>query len=190
MSIKLPRYGITNASGGPVIQPDSTIEVEVKADTEVNTHPVEQGRFSGYNRVQKSVYIRLLLACQGKSMTRALFLSTLKKLKEGTQIVTVSLPDDSYPNMTLKSYGYRKEAERGAVTIWADTEWVEERSTNVVVSAPPATQPQGNEITNGGTLSSAFLTPQQLAAVNNPPIPPANLPSTYFFTAPPSGAAF
>src|SRR5580704_15763640 len=107
------------------------MEIDVNADTDLNTHPVEQGGFQSYNRVQAPVSLRLLLACQGINMTRPTFLAKLKSLKEGTQIVTISMPDDSYPNMVLKGYGYKKSAERGAVTIWADTQWVEERSTNV-----------------------------------------------------------
>lgn len=186
----LPKYGITGAGGGPIIQPDSAVEFDADVDSSVNTHSVEKGGFSAYNRVQEPIRLRLLLACQGKNMSRQVFLSTLKALREGTQIVTVSTPDASYPNMTLKGYGYKKTAEHGAVTIWADTVWVEERSTNVVTSPPPTSQPSGAAVANLGTLQPITVTAKQMAAINNPPIPPANLPSTYFFTAPPSGAAF
>lgn len=173
-----------------VINPDSVVELDFDADSNVNSHPVEQGGFSAYNRVQQPTAIRLLLACQGKNMTRSTFLSTLASLREGTQIVTIATPDASYPNMVLKRYGYKKAADRGAVTIWADTEWAEERSKNVVVSAPPTSQPQGASVSNLGTLQPITPTAQQQASISNPLVIPSLLPAPYSNTAPPSGDAF
>ena len=126
-SSALPSYGITGADGTLIINPDSAVEVEVGADSDLNSHPVENGGFQDFNRVQQPISIRMLLACQGRNMTRASFLATLESLRENTFIVTVSVPDATYPNMVLKGYGYKKTAERGAVTIWADTQWLEER---------------------------------------------------------------
>jgi hypothetical protein len=193
-SAALPLYAISAGSTALnqvnlIIQPDSAVEFEIQANSNVNSHPVEQGGFQSYNRVQDPISIRLLLACQGKNMPRATFLSTLATLREGTQIVTVSTPDASYPNMVLKGYGYKKEAARGAVTIWADTTWVEERSTNVVVSSPPTSQPQGAATSNLGTLQEITPTAQQLGSISNPPYIPAPLPLQYP-TAPPSGDAW
>jgi hypothetical protein len=190
VSGELPQYGITTATGAPVIIPDSVLKFDVRAGSTINSHPVELGGFSAYNRVQSAIPIRMQLVCTGKKMSRQAFLSTLKSLRNGTQIVTISSPDASYPNMVLREYGYEQTAEHGAVTIWADTQWEEERSTNVAVSTPATAQPQGAATTDGGTLQPIAVTAQQMATINNPPIPPANLPSTYFFTAPPSGAAF
>lgn len=173
-----------------IINPDSVVDFEISVDSNVNTHPVEQGGFSAYNRVQEPISIRMTLACQGKNMSRETFLSTLKSLREGTTIVTISTPDASYPNMTLKGYGYKKIAERGAVTIWADTQWVEERSTNVVVSAPPTSQPQGAATADIGTIQPITPTAQQMATISNPLVIPSLLPAPYAQTAPPSGDAF
>lgn len=186
----LPPYGITDASGNPIIRPDSAVEVDIQAGSTINSHPVEQGGFSAFNRVQDPISIRLLLACQGKNMSRPTFLSTLAGLREGTQVVTISTPDTTYPNMTLKEYGYKKAAERGAVTIWADTQWVEERSTNVTVSAPPTSQPQGAATTSLGSLQPIEVTAQQMAVIGNPPVVPAPLPTIYGSSMPPSGDAF
>lgn len=173
-----------------IINPDSVVELDFDADSNINSHPVELGGFAAYNRVQESISIRLLLACQGKNMPRSTFLSTLKSLREGTQIVTIATPDASYANMTLKRYGYKKRAENGAVTIWADTQWVEERSTNVVVSAPPTSQPQGTAVADLGTLQAITPTAQQMATISNPLVIPSLLPAPYSNTMPPSGDAF
>lgn len=186
----LPPYGITDASGNPIIQPDSVVEIDVSADSTINSHPIELGGFQAFNRVQEPIPVRLLLACQGKNMPRATFLSTLKSLREGTQIVTISTPDTTFPNMTLKSFGYKKTSDRGAVTIWADTVWVEERSSNVTVSAPPTSQPQGAATQSLGSLQPATPTAQQQASISNPPVAPSPLPPLYANTAPASGDAF
>ena len=186
----LPPYGITNSSGDAIIFPDSVVEFDINADSNLNSHPVELGGFQAFNRVQEPIGIRMLLACQGKNQAREGFLSTLKGLREGTQIVTVSTPDATYPNMTLKGFNYKKTAERGAVTIWADTQWLEERSTNVTVSAPPTSQPQGAATTNIGSVQPATPTPQQQASISNPLFLPTGLPTLYGSSMPPSGIAW
>lgn len=186
----LPPYGISDATGNPIIRPDSTVEIDINADSVINSHPIELGGFQAFNRVQEPISVRLLLACQGKNMPRATFLSTLKSLREGTQIVTISTPDTTYPNMTLKSFGYKQASDRGAVTIWADTQWMEERSANVTVSAPPTSQPQGAATQSLGSLQPATPSAQQQASISNPPVVPAPLPPLYANTAPRSGDGF
>lgn len=187
---QLPPYGITGSDNSPAISPDSVLEFEVNAGSTINSHPIELGGFQAFNRVQEPISIRMLLACQGKQMPRQTFLTTLKSLREGTQIVTISSPDGTFPNMTLKDFGYKKTSDRGAVTIWADTQWAEERSTNVVVSAPPTAQPQGAATTSLGSLQPIKVTAQQMAIIGNPPIAPIVLPLEYSNTAPPSGIAW
>jgi hypothetical protein len=183
----LPSYGISTSDNLAVLTPDSVLEAEIDADSSVNSHPVEQGGFEAYNRVQEPISIRLLMACQGKNMKRPLFLSTLESLREGTQIVTVSTPDASYPNMVLKGYGYKKKAENGAVTIFADTRWVEERSTNVVISVPPTTEPQGASMVDLGSLTPVEVTAQYQGILQSVTPTPAPLPALYNATSPPSG---
>jgi len=183
---------VTAVTGTAVlaILPDSALELEYGADSTLNSHPVEQGGFAAYNRVQEPRSIRLLLACQGKNMARSAFLAALEGLREGTQLVTISTPDTTYPNMVLKGFGYKKSAERGAVTIYADTQWQEERSTNVVVSAPPTSQPQGAANSNLGSLTPATPTAQQQASISNPPVPPVQLGGAADWGIPPSEDAF
>jgi hypothetical protein len=195
----LPQYAIlyppVNSSGNALsglaaITPDSFVEIDVQADSEIMTHPIEQGEFDAYNRVQDPIAIRLLLCCQGENMGHAAFLSALEGLREGTDLLTIATPDAAYPNMALKGYGYKKTAEEGAVTIWADTAWGEGRSTGVTVSPPPTSQPQGAATTPLGGVQLQPLTPSQLASVGNPSVPPAPLPESITNEAPSSGDAF
>jgi hypothetical protein len=172
----LPGYGILLSNSDTAIEFDSAIELEVSADSSINTHPIEGGQFEAYNRIQQPVSIRLLLACQGKTMSYGAFLGALKALREGTQVVTISLPNDSYPNMVLRGFGYKRDSSHGAVTIWADTQWTEERSTNVVVTSPPTTAPQGEATTNIGSVSAGAPDVQQQAAISNPVPLPVELP--------------
>ncbi len=170
----LPKYKFMASSGGTAVPtPDSVVEVDVKADSEVMSHPIEQGQFEAYNRVQDPIGIRLLLGYRGPggtggSSARSTFLSTLAALREGTELITISTPDAMYANMALKSYGYRKSAERGAVTLWVDTEWVEGRSTGVSISPPPTAQPQGASTSSLGVLQPQTPTAAQSAAIASP----------------------
>lgn len=190
----LPQYALLDSSQQEVLAPDSVVEVDVRADTGIMTHPIEQGTFSAYNRVQDPIVIRLMMACSGAKaqaggMTRDSFLATLRSLREGTQLVTVVTPDGTYPNMALKGFGYSKRAERGAITIWADTTWMEARSTGVTPAAPQTSQPFGYASSPLGSVQLQPLTPQQLASVNNPAVPPVPMPS-WSSGGVASGAAF
>jgi hypothetical protein len=192
----LPKYSFSASSGGATVPtPDSVVEVDVKADSEVMSHPIEQGQFEAYNRVQDPIGIRLLLAYRGTGGTqgnsdRQNFLSTLESLREGTELITISTPDAMYANMALKSYGYRKSADHGMVTLWVDTEWVEGRSTGVSVSPPPTAQPQGASTSNLGSVQPQTLTAAQSAAIASPPVTPSPLPAEVANEAPSSGACF
>lgn len=183
-------YNAGTFNANAVLQPDSVMEFTINADSTINSHPIEQGGFEAYNRVQEPISIRMLLACQGKNMSQTAFVSTLQSLREGTTVLTISTPDASYPNMVLKGFGYKKTSDRGFVTIWADTQWQEERSTNVTVSAPPTVQPQGAATSNLGSLQAVVVTAKYMAIINNPPVAPAPLPLCYASTAPPSGNCF
>jgi hypothetical protein len=187
----LPQYAFLDSNNAPVLTPDSVVEVDLRADSELMSHPIEQGQFEAYNRVQDPIGIRLLLACAGQGETdRATFLQTLENLREGTELITVATPDASYPNMALKSYGYRKSSDRGAVTLWADTEWTEGRSTGVSVSAPATAQPQGAATSSLGGLQPQTPTAAQSAAIASPPVTPSPLPADVANEAPSSGVIF
>lgn len=196
----LPQYAIlypsVSSPTGQALQslaaltPDSVVEVDVSADSEVMTHPIEEGQFEAYNRVQDPIRIRMLLGCQGQNVGRSTFLSTLEGLREGTDLVTIAMPDATYENMALADFGYRKSAERGAVTIWADTTWIEGRSTGVTVSSPGTSQPQGAAPLSVGALQPLTLSPAQIAAVDAPPVVPSPLPVAVASEMPPSGDAF
>ena len=190
----LPQYAILDSNRNPVLAPDSVIEADIHADSDIMTHPIEQGAFSAYNRQQEAIMVRLQLACSGVKaysggMTRQGFIATLRSLREGTQLLTIVTPEATYQNMALKGLGYRKTAARGAVTIWADTTWMEGRSTGVTVSSPATSQPYGAAPTDLGSLQPQALTSPQFAAVGSPSTAPAPLPAPLIAEMPPSGAA-
>jgi len=168
-----PSYSFT---GSINISPDSVMEIEVSPDSEIMSHPIEQGGFESYNRVQQPIPIRLMLACRGKKMTRSEFLKALKSAREGTDLFTIATPDAAYQNMALKGYAYKQTAEHGAVTIWADTQWREARSTNVVVTSPPSAKPQGSTTSNLGYLTPQTPSTATMAVVAYPFTTPAPLP--------------
>lgn len=194
----LPSYSIIPTAGTTTFKPDSFIEMEVRAPTKIMTHPVEPSAggssssvgFEAYNRVQDQISIRMQLACQGKKMRRSDFLSALESMKEGTDLYTLAFPDATYKNMALLDYGYKQSSEHGAVTIWADTQWLEARSTNVAVTTPTSSQPQGAMMLNYGSIGPQIPAPLTLAAITAPAVTPAFLPADISNEAPPSLSAF
>ena len=185
----LPKYSIVGPDGHRIVVPDSVVEADFRADSGIMTHPIEKGTFSAYNRVQEPIAIRLQLACTGVNMPRQAFLSALAALREGTTLVTIATPDRTYRNMALRGFGYRKTAERGAVTIWADTSWLESRSTGVQTGTPPTAQPSGAAAVQLGSVQPQALTAAQAASVNNPSVVPVPVPARLIEEMPPSGAA-
>ena len=173
-----PHYGLFDGSGTEVIQAYSRGRFQYARDYRIANHPIEQGGFASYNKVQLPFSAQLTYLCPGDYVTKATFLSTVGKVVKDTNLYTVVTPDASYPYANAIHYDYNREALRGfqmlTVTVWF------EEIRQVQPSLPGSTTTQntaGNTQSpnvNGTRLFTSAMTTRALftAACTKSPIKP------------------
>jgi hypothetical protein len=146
-----PTWGITDTNGNPLLQPDSFIDLEFRADMKIPTYPIEGGSFQSYNKVLMPYDARLTVACNGNGpQLRSDFLPAVEKLRLSLTLIN------------LVHYDYRREARQG-VTLLLVQLWFQK----VIVSVQGATQtaqPDGQDPQNNGQVSPVAPTPTQSAS--------------------------
>jgi hypothetical protein len=164
-----PTWTITDDDGNPVLQPDSVIEFEYRGEMKVCSHPVEQGSFASYNKIAVPFDIRMTAACNGNGpMTRDDFLATIEDMRESTDLVTISTPDDVYDNCNLIHVDYRRDSRQGVSLLLVQL-WFQEIRIAQQGQTQTA-QPDGMDPSQNGQVSPINPTANQSAAYDNAPI--------------------
>jgi len=148
-----PQWGIFDQSGRPVLQYDSVVGVEFKKDYRISDFPVEKGQFSSYNKVETPFDARIVFSVGGSDAERALFLSVCGQLANSLEIVSVVMPEITYPNANVTHYDFRRTARNGVSLLTVDV-WVQEvRLTATSTFSQSATEdPSGASPTDLGTV--------------------------------------
>ncbi len=135
-------------------------DVEFRLDHRVSTAPQEQGAFLSYNKVSTPFSGRVTYIVSGTAGQRSAFLSQVYALQGSTTLLTLMMPEFSYPSCTIVHHDLRRSAKNG-VSMFAVDIWVEEvRITGTAAYSNTAT-PAGAASTNGGTVQPQAPTPSQ-----------------------------
>lgn len=162
-----PTWQIVDVNGAQVIKPDSVVAFEYRGEARLANFPLEQGSFSTYNKVQMPYDIRMRMTCGGNgSMSRSQFLAMLSYLQASTDLYTIVTPDETYVNVNLASFDFRREARNGVTLITADAMFQEIRvtATGTYVNAA---QPSGADQVSVGSVKTADPTPAQTSKYNS-----------------------
>lgn len=156
-----PTWQVVDANGAQVIKPDSVVAFEYRGEARLANFPIEQGAFSTYNKVQMPYDIRMRMTCGGNgSMSREQFLAMLKFLQDSVELYTIVTPDETYINVNLASFDYRREARNGATLITADAMFQEIRVTASGVYVNAA-QPAGADPVSVGSVKTTDPSTEQ-----------------------------
>ena len=137
-----PQWGIFGQDGSPVLVSDSVGSVEIQREYSVSNYPQEQGGFESYNKVQIPYIAKVTLL---SSLTRFELLSILEPAVASLQLVSVVMPELSYPSANLTQYGFRRTSQSGVSLIAVDV-WCKEIRFNT-----SSTLSNNQQQTNGGT---------------------------------------
>lgn len=172
------RWGLFTLDGALYLDADTVLEVGVSSTSKVSSHPVQQGAFASYNKVQEPNRYTIRMAKGGRlgfvqggrlslkptaEQARREFLGKLEAAKEGTQLFTVVTPERVYRNCCLENYSYRRETTDGAYMIVAELSLIEVREVT------PKYTTQANPLSN--TQSPNGASPVDSGRVNPTPAP-------------------
>lgn len=159
-----PRWGIYDATGALVIEPDSVVAFDYRGEHMISKYPVEDGSFSSYNKVARPYDIRLLMSCDGKGrMTKEQFLQTLELMRESTDLYDLVTPDFAYENVNLIGIDYRRQSSGGVSLLLVDVRFEEVRVTATAVYS--SKEPAGAKPASGGSVGAAEPATEQKSAI-------------------------
>jgi hypothetical protein len=102
-------------------------EFTAEKSSRLPDEPIEKGSFATYNRVIEPRVITCLLAVEGKAGKLQSTIDRLTQMAENEEKITLTTPEQSYKNMMLESFDYRRDATNGRGVLYVDLRFKEIR---------------------------------------------------------------
>ena len=122
---------------------NSMQEFSAEKSSQLPDEPIEKGSFSTYNRVIAPRAITARLAVEGNAAKLQSAIDRLTDLCENDETITLTTPEQSYKNMMLESFDYRRDAQNGRGILFVDLRFKEirevasQQTTTAVEEAEP-----------------------------------------------------
>ncbi len=168
-----PQWGIFDLSGNAVVIPDSIRAFDYRHEWRVANYPMEKGAFQSYNKVQTPFEPQIILTKGGTDADRAAFLSNLEAAALSTALLTVTVPEVDYSNVTITAINYRRNSTNGATLLTVEVQLQEIREAPASAfsnTTSPADAVQVNTgivqsipVTTGSTATASSIEQQVTA---------------------------
>lgn len=106
-----PVWGVFNAAGARVINADSVLVFDYRAEWALSNFPVQQGAFASYNKVTKPFDTSVVLTKGGSEADRTTFLNQCETVAASLDLFTILTPEKQYVGVN----GARMEMSRKEV---------------------------------------------------------------------------
>ena len=106
---------------------NSMQEFSAEKSSRLPDEPIEKGSFATYNRVIEPRSISCQLSVEGSASKLQSAIDRLTALCENDEKITLTTPEQSYPNMMLESFDYRRDAQNGRGILFVDLRFKEIR---------------------------------------------------------------
>jgi len=136
-----PQYILKDEDGNEVAF-YSMMEMSLSSSSQIPTEPIEKGSFANYNRVIEPFEATCRLAMEGEDSQIQSALQGLEELKTGLKKIELITPFETYENLMLQSYDYRRDEHSGWNVLQVDLKLkeireVESAKTTTSVEEPP-----------------------------------------------------
>lgn len=143
-----PQWGIFSQQGQPVLVSDSVGSVGFQRQYDVSDYSQEQGAFESYNKVQVPYSATVTLL---SSLTRFQLLNTLEPIVASLQLVSIVMPELSYPSANLLGYSFRRTVRSGVTLIAVDISCKEIRTSASSTLSSSSSNSAAQSQATGGT---------------------------------------
>lgn len=106
---------------------NSMQEFSAEKSSRLPDEPIEKGSFGTYNRVIEPRSITCQLSVEGNAAKLQGAIDRLTTLCENDEKITLTTPEQSYKNMMLESFDYRRDASNGRGVLYVDLRFKEIR---------------------------------------------------------------
>jgi len=155
-----PLWGVFDAQGNVVLDPDSVLEFAHRRAFEVSNFPVQAGSFASYNKVILPFEVHLRVSKGGDETERQQLLADIEALAASTALYTVVTPERRYQNCNLDRYEVIRRGARGAYFLTeVDLYFIQiievaPQYTTTAVQLPNAQSPAAQPVANNGTVQA------------------------------------
>lgn len=105
-------------------------EFSAEKSSQLPNEPIEKGSFATYNRVIVPRTITCQLSVEGGKSDLQNAIDRLTDLCENDEKITLVTPEQSYKNMMLESFDYRRDVNNGRGVLYVDLRFVEIREVS------------------------------------------------------------
>ena len=102
-------------------------EFSAEKSSRLPDEPIEKGSFATYNRIIEPRAITCQLSVEGSKADLQNAIDRLTDLCENDEKITLTTPEQSYKNMMLESFDYRRDASNGRGVLYVDLRFKEIR---------------------------------------------------------------
>ena len=145
-------------NGGSSIAFKTMLEMGIEENSKIPSEPIEKGSFASYNRVLEPIHANCRLALEGDPSEIQSTLQALSDMKEGNQRVTFTTPFDSYENLMLESFDYRRDGNSGFNVLVVDLNLTEIREIESQKTTSSVEEPEpevtADEAADGSCVSA------------------------------------
>jgi len=134
---------------------NSMQEFSAEKSSRLPDEPIEKGSFSTYNRIIEPRAITCRLSVEGSASKLQSAIDRLTTLCENDEKITLTTPEQSYPNMMLESFDYRRDATNGRGVLFVDLRFKEIRevqSAQTTTAIEEAEEPIDAEDAEDGSV--------------------------------------
>ena len=158
--------GILSAIASIVLGGGQSVgDIEYRIDHRISTAPQEQGAFLSYNKVSLPFNGRVTYIVSGTAAQRSAFLGQVLARQASLDLLTLVMPEFSYPSCNIVHHDFRRMAQSGVSMIAVDI-WVEEVRVTGTAAYTNTQTPSGSDPVNGGTAQPQPLSAAQQANVS------------------------
>jgi hypothetical protein len=174
-----PQYILKDEDGNEVTF-YSMLEMSLASGSQIPTEPIEKGSFANYNRIIEPFEASCRLALEGTDSDIQTALQGLEELKKGLKKIEFIMPFETYENLMLVSYDYRRDEHSGFNLLQVDLKLkevreVESAKTTSSVEEPPQVTQQASadascvSTEDGGQYQTYSPTAGESQTAENPP---------------------
>ena len=155
-------WTLLDVKGQTAVTFTSFIDIDLRAEGQALTYPVENGGFASYNKVESPLDIRLTLGLQGTEADFASALERIGKYKRDAVVLAVVTPAAMYRSMTLEAFSYKRAKGNGAGLLATELTLVEVRQVASRATTTAITQPKNP--TSAGKVDTGKTQPMNSLA--------------------------
>ena len=151
-----PQYILKDEDGNEV-KFFTMLEMSVSAATQLPSEVIEKGAFAVYNRVIEPMTFSTMLVMEGEAYEIQDALNGLDELKNGEKKLEFITPFETYENLMVESYDYRRDDHSGHNTLRVEVRLKEIREVEVGKTTKAVTEPE--PIESGDTKDASCSSP-------------------------------